>query len=255
METLQIYQQIPDLIPIIIFEGSELEKCVARNDETEDETDDDSSPGLWQRPDRIGCIKREGFEEGIPIWKSFAFHFWQHPASPIGSNWTLSPEDYEAWQPGRGNNYLGEQNPTTPTVHSSSGYSIEDRCTQVPVYDEREHRALILAKNVEMLQGEDFAWSGLLETVAKELPKADNKPFEFVSTAGKSVEQGGPQPLPEKGVVSMGSMPQIKWWHEVAKSKAMVSGTKRRSPLQALTISSVSVGHSCRRRVSISTVQ
>lgn len=108
METLQIYQQIPDMIPIIIFEGSELEKCIARNDTTEAETDDGSLPGLWQKPDRIGCIKREGFEEGIPIWKSFAFHFWQHPASPIGQNWTLSPEDYEIWQPGRGNNYLGE---------------------------------------------------------------------------------------------------------------------------------------------------
>lgn len=86
---------------------------------------------------------------------------------------------------------------------------------------------MILAKNAAMLEGKDFAWSGLLEGVAKELPKADGKPFQFVSTAGKSAEEGGPEPLPEKGVVSMGKMPQMKWWNEVAKSKVMVSELDR----------------------------
>lgn len=107
MEVLQIYQQIPDLVPIIIMEGAELTKCAQRNATNEYDTGDDSVPGLWQSPDRIGCIKRKGFEEGIPIWKIFALHFWQGTASPIGQNWTLSPEDYESWQPGRGNNYIG----------------------------------------------------------------------------------------------------------------------------------------------------
>lgn len=106
-----------------------------------------------------------------------------------------------------------------------SGYSVEDRCTKVPVHSEREHRALILAKNVDMLQGEDFAWEGLLDGVAKELPKSHDHPFQFVSTAGRSVAEGGPDSLPEKGVISMGKMDQMKWWNEVAKSKAMVSGT------------------------------
>lgn len=81
---------------------------------------------------------------------------------------------------------------------------------------------MILAKNAPMLQGKDFAWTGLLDGVAKDLPKENGKPFQFVSTAGKSVADGGPEELPEKGVVSMGKMPQLQWWNEVAKSKAMV---------------------------------
>jgi hypothetical protein len=74
-----------------------------------------------------------------------------------------------------------------------------------------------------MLAGKDFAWGGLLEGAAKSVPKSrDGKEFTLVSTAGKSVQQGGPVELPEPGVISMGSMPQKKWWNEVAKSKAMV---------------------------------
>jgi hypothetical protein len=76
-----------------------------------------------------------------------------------------------------------------------------------------------------MLEGKDFAWSGLLEGVAKQVPKSDDgQEFVFVSTAGRSVSDGGPDPLPEKGVVSMGKMRQLKWWNEVAKGKAMVGG-------------------------------
>ena len=74
-----------------------------------------------------------------------------------------------------------------------------------------------------MLQGKDFAWSGLLKGVTERLPKSkDGKQFALISTAGKSASDGGPDPLPETGVVSMGKMPQLKWWNEVAKGKAMV---------------------------------
>jgi len=79
-----------------------------------------------------------------------------------------------------------------------------------------------------MLQGENFAWTGLLEGVARQVPKSDNgHEFVMISTAGRSAAEGGPEPLPEKGVVSMGKMRQLKWWNEVAKSKAMASGASR----------------------------
>jgi DNA mismatch repair protein MSH3 len=233
MESLQMYQAIPEMIPVVILEGATLDKCIKRNDDAADETDDEGLTGKFQ--DKIGCIKREGYEEGIPIWKTFVFHFWAGPATPMGPDWTLSPEDYNGWMPGRGNHFLGES-PICCHLRTDSqvGYSIEDRCTQVQVNAEREHRALILAKNPSMLKGKDFAWEGLLEGVAKQIPKSDDgQEFVLVSTAGKGAGQGGPEPLPEKGVVSMGKMPQLQWWNEVAKGKAMVScwSTKRRVEL------------------------
>jgi hypothetical protein len=83
---------------------------------------------------------------------------------------------------------------------------------------------LILAKKPDMFEGETFAWQGLLGGVTKRIPKSnEGREFELVSTAGKSAADGGPEPLAEKGVVSLGRMPQLEWWNEVAKSKAMVS--------------------------------
>jgi hypothetical protein len=108
MDALQIYQQIPDLVPVVILEGDALAGCVKRNAETASETDSNDAPGTWQAPDRIGCVKRPGFEEGIPVWKLFAFHFWPGPNSALGGNWTLSPEDYGSWMPNKGNYYLGK---------------------------------------------------------------------------------------------------------------------------------------------------
>jgi hypothetical protein len=30
------------------------------------------------------CVKSAGFEEGLPIWKMFSWHFWESPAHPVG---------------------------------------------------------------------------------------------------------------------------------------------------------------------------
>jgi DNA mismatch repair protein MSH3 len=105
MDTLFIYQAIPDLVKIIIWEGSEYDKCFKRNDANHLETERDGADGSWQTGKK-GCIKRTGFEDGIPVWKSFMFHFWGNPVSHLGHNWTLAPEDYA--RGGRGNYYLGE---------------------------------------------------------------------------------------------------------------------------------------------------
>lgn len=105
MDTLQMYQAIPDLIPVVIMDSVTLQDCIDRNINTADRTGDDGE-GDWQT--KIGCIKRKGYEEGIPIWKTFPFHFWAGSATPMGPNWTLSPENWDVWQPGKGNHYLGE---------------------------------------------------------------------------------------------------------------------------------------------------
>jgi hypothetical protein len=101
-----------------------------------------------------------------------------------------------------------------------------------------------------MLQGGAFAWSGLLEGVAKRVPKSSKGlDFEFVSTAGRAVWEGGPDPLPEKGVVSLGKKPQLEWWNEVAKGKAMVCGFPI-FPEPPLMDSWVLVGHGSLLHVS-----
>ena len=105
MHALQMYQVIPDLVPIVIFDGRTLKSCAERTIETAAETND---KGAGDRQTKIGCAKRKGYEEGIPIWKMFAFHFWAGAETPMGRNWTLSPEDREGWDPGRGNYYLGK---------------------------------------------------------------------------------------------------------------------------------------------------
>ncbi len=108
MDTLHVYQSLSDMISIVIWEAALLDKCVKRNNENyqESEFPDQAATGEWQVGDK-GCIKREGFPEGIPVWKSFSFHFWPSAESPLGHRWTLSPEEYKVGN-GAGNYYLGE---------------------------------------------------------------------------------------------------------------------------------------------------
>jgi len=101
MDTLLIHNYLGSLIPIIIWESDLLQKCTERNESNYISTENEYSSGGWQTGEK-GCIKRKGFESGIPIWKSFEFHFWGWADHPLGLEWTLTPEDY-----GKGNQYLG----------------------------------------------------------------------------------------------------------------------------------------------------
>jgi DNA mismatch repair protein MSH3 len=112
MDTLLIYQHIPDLVKTIIWEGEQLRRCIARNGTFFDETAFPGeelihSPGDWQNDLKKGCIKKEGYEEGIPLWKSFSFHFWPTNPHPLGEEWTLAPYDYHEVS-GMKNFFLGE---------------------------------------------------------------------------------------------------------------------------------------------------
>lgn len=99
MDTLLIYQHIPDNVKTVIWEGEQLRRCMARNETHYDKSafpgdELDHSPGDWQNDLKKGCIKKEGYEEGIPLWKSFSFHFWPTNPHPLGERWTLAPYDY-----------------------------------------------------------------------------------------------------------------------------------------------------------------
>jgi len=106
MDTLLIYQYLPELVRVIIWEGSILDDCVRRNEDNYLDTEPHFAPGQWQ-VGKKGCIKKPGFENGIPLWKSFSFHYWAGSAHFMGSRWTLSPENYGGDDP-NGNFYLGK---------------------------------------------------------------------------------------------------------------------------------------------------
>lgn len=112
MNTLLVYQHLPEMIPAIIIEGATLQVCIERNEtnyaalETKE-----NRPGIWQTGKKA-CVQRPDFPEGIPLWKMFAFHFWGGTMTPLGHRWTLSPEDYAAHEgkpASEGNYYLGER--------------------------------------------------------------------------------------------------------------------------------------------------
>ena len=102
LETLDIYQAIPKLISTVITDASEIDECVhygrpmklpkdkfwrgeARN-MTEEEmqqwdipTDVIDERSQWgfkimenQQVERGGCVRRDGYPDGIPIYKMFA---------------------------------------------------------------------------------------------------------------------------------------------------------------------------------------
>ncbi len=117
MDFFYIYQHIPELVRIVIWEASILQDCMNRNLSNFPETESEWAQGSWQKGTK-GCIQKPGFEDGTPIWKSFAMHFWATPESVLGGGWNLSPEDYGKWLPGLGNHYLGKRPVSTMTCQS-----------------------------------------------------------------------------------------------------------------------------------------
>jgi hypothetical protein len=69
---VDIYQMMPDLVKMLIVQGEDAYGCFA---------------------DEENCILSDRNPDGIPAWKIFSFNFWTGPESPLGRNWTLSPED------------------------------------------------------------------------------------------------------------------------------------------------------------------
>lgn len=148
-DTHLIYQYIPDMIPIILWEGSRLQNCIDGNFEphhglaVDDRIlypgpEDAASAKLQRRAlksdprpcenrdnstcsetteqslgrrkvvtEKPQCVKLPDYLLGVPLWKSFAFHFWGGSQTPLGSGWTLSPYDLGNWRDGKENQYLG----------------------------------------------------------------------------------------------------------------------------------------------------
>ena len=111
MDVLFLYQALASIvsIPVVIVDAVYLDSCVSRSDSNyrELESAETYAPGDWQTGVK-GCVKRKGFEEGIPVWKLFAWHFWPGSRSPLGARHTLSPMNYSVDNPADANFFLGE---------------------------------------------------------------------------------------------------------------------------------------------------
>ncbi|KAE9391035.1 hypothetical protein BT96DRAFT_832632 [Gymnopus androsaceus JB14] len=126
-ELVLMYRQFPDLVKIIIMEGTAAHACFVDPD----------------------CIKTPKSPLGIPAWKMLSLHFWGGSAHPLGNSWTLSPENYSRISSGdsKDNVYLG--------------YSIERTCLNTPItpISERPQRAYVLSKKVSYFSKDNYAWS------------------------------------------------------------------------------------------------
>lgn len=216
MDTLLVYQHLPDMIPAILWEGGEFKRCQMRNETNylELEAMEVESPGGWQKGKKA-CMQAEDFPEGIPWWKSFMFHFWPMFQNPLGGQWVLAPEDY-SWI-----------NDDVPEAHFYLGYSIEPRCLNTPTFKLREHRALILAKNDDYFSDEKNLFrhklAGVRDRVAP-LVGADGEsvPFDLLSTSGEQLEPGMRRETIEEGIMTIGRQPQMQWVEILARSKVLL---------------------------------
>ena len=104
MDMLYMHEHLGETIKVYLAEGGVISDCVERNNTVF--RHDPMISGDFQDPNRRGCIKRKGYEEGIPVWKTFALNLWAHSLHPLGSRWTVSIENYPEWG-GGANRYLG----------------------------------------------------------------------------------------------------------------------------------------------------
>ena len=76
-----------DFIPLIIMEATSVDQCLALGQSTlaEARGAKPKIEGLehYSEGDKLGCAKRVGYEEGIPIQKIRSLHFWHDPRHPL----------------------------------------------------------------------------------------------------------------------------------------------------------------------------
>jgi len=86
---------IPDFIPLVMMESKGTAECLALGSMTWAEATA-AKPAidgieLLDPKSKLGCAKRVGFEEGIPLHKIRTFHFWQGARHPLPSESFSAP--------------------------------------------------------------------------------------------------------------------------------------------------------------------
>lgn len=225
--------------------------------------------------EKLGCAKRVGFEEGIPLHKIRALHFWlgaRHPipcelCNPFGRERCIDECSFYIvagelhWMVGRFRQLLPRcVTPFPPADHSAhpsdrvgadvEGYHLE-HCRHVKSAKTHLPRAFILGKRPQYFSEEKYAWPrDALERMTREI----GGDFEFVGGAGRK----GIDEMPMKGITNLGSMKREEWNDEVAQSALMVSqrcDSVRKVEVWHRVDGSLELGiHLCLRRVSFATL-
>ncbi|KAL0952654.1 hypothetical protein HGRIS_006897 [Hohenbuehelia grisea] len=178
-EMARTYRQYPDLVKVIIVEGSKADACF-----------DDPT-----------CIKGPDHPLGVPAWKMFAMHFWTGSAHPLGSIWTVSPEDFRLIAPHNSidNFYLG--------------YSIERTCMGIPVTPnhQRPMQAYIFAKTLSYFYRKDYSWPNV----------SWDPPFDVKLYVGMKNDTDFPSEIP-KSITNLGVLSKNEFYDELGKSRAFI---------------------------------
>lgn len=225
VEMAFIYQSIPDMIPILLVQPGTIDRCIERNNSNYLDLDSAGFRTDWQKPGRHGCVKREGYEEGVPLYKMLAWAWWEAAWHPMGRIWTVAPENWGFFKGNKGNTYLGKHTrarmivwPITTMLIQNTGYSVEDRCRQIPFREKKEHRGFLLAKRAEYINDHKiFSWPDMLPQIAESVAAdAKGNEFEFYGTFSGTLN-------PKLDHLrNAGPLDRPIWLEEVAKSKFMV---------------------------------
>ncbi|KAF8306956.1 hypothetical protein DL93DRAFT_2088327 [Clavulina sp. PMI_390] len=186
---------------------------------------EDNINDCWAHPE--SCVKSSHNPHGVPIWKMFTFHFWTHPAHPLGRLWTLSPENY------------AEHSGQDPKTHGNTyiGYSIEPSCDEQPIIpaSERIPKAVYaMTKCVAYLAPQPLrAWPPSFYAHAAQSLGVHFTIGSINSTAPLAVQQCGgvedklvyPQLSEfggEEAMTNLGTLPRPVFMKKVAESQVLL---------------------------------
>lgn len=182
------YQLFPEFVVAVLMEAQSAQECF-----------DDTS----------GCVKSGHHPDGIPAWKLFSFYFWTTANHPLGTRWTLSPENYTMESPDWINTYLG--------------YSVEPSCLAhefIPP-NERPKQGYVMAKKASYLAPRpERAWT--FEDFDK---AAEETGIQFVSglyfDGKEQPELNVPDTLP-KSIKNYGQLKQPQFIAALSRSRVLI---------------------------------
>jgi hypothetical protein len=159
--------------------------------------------------DSSGCLKSGHHPHGIPAWKLFSFYFWTNINHPLGTRWTLSPENYTMESSNWINTYLG--------------YSVEPSCLThefIPP-NERPKQGYVMAKKASYLAPRpERAWT--FEDFDK---VAEETGIQLVSglyfDANEQPQLNVPDALP-KSIKNYGPLKQPQFIATLSRSRVLI---------------------------------
>ncbi|KAJ7194606.1 hypothetical protein GGX14DRAFT_576305 [Mycena pura] len=178
---MELYRMFPDLVKAIQVEGEDSRACF-------------SDPF---------CVLSKQNPYGISAWKMLPFSFWAQPDNPLGSKWTLSPEDV----PGTCR---------IPTWATASSRDAAQRPFVPHALRDASPLIYVMAKDMDYFKPESHAWEADYYTDA-----ADAAGAHFMVGAYGTLPEHFPQVLENVGL-----MPQ-DWFYETLSKSALLIGVGR----------------------------